>query len=87
MNAIFILADSLNRHFLPLYGNGWVQAPNISRLAARGVTFTNHYTGSAPCMPARRDLWTGCLEFPWRPWGACETFDEHLGALCEKSVY
>jgi len=81
-NAIIVLADSLNRHFLPLYGNDWVKAPNIERLAARGATFTRHYTGSAPCMPSRRELWTGCFEFPWRPWGSCEVFDEHVGALC-----
>ena len=83
-NAIVILTDSLNRHFLPMYGNTWVKTPNMDRLAERGVVFEQHHTGSAPCMPARRDLWTGNIEFPWRHWGSCETFDEHLGALCAK---
>lgn len=83
-NVLFILSDSLNRHFLPVYGNRWVKTPNIDRLAARGVVFTGHHTGSAPCMPARRELWTGCLEFPWRPWGSCEIFDEHVAALCRR---
>lgn len=85
VNVLFILADSLNRHFLPLHGNGWVRTPNIDRLAARGVVFTGHHCGSAPCMPARRELWTGNLEFPWRPWGSCEGFDEHLAALCARA--
>lgn len=82
MNVIFILSDSLNRHFLPIYGNTWVKTPNIERLAERCVVFDQHYTGSAPCMPARRDIWTGCIEFPWRGWGPREHFDEHIASLC-----
>lgn len=84
MNVVFVLTDSLNRHFLSLYGNDWVKTPNISRLAERGVAFEQHYTGSAPCMPARRELWTGNHEFPWRPWGCRELFDEHLALLCRQ---
>jgi arylsulfatase A-like enzyme len=69
MNVVFILMDSLNRHFLNTYGNEWVKTPNIDRLAARSVVFDKHYIGSMPCMPARHDIWTGKLEFLWRPWG------------------
>ena len=78
MNVICILMDSLNRHFLPLYGNEWVKTPNLDRLAERSVTFTSNYIGSMPCMPCRRDLWTGTLEFPWRPWGSLEPYDHPL---------
>ncbi len=84
-NVIFILTDSLNRHFLPIYGNDWVRTANIDRLASRGVVFERHYTGSAPCMPARRDIWTGCWEFPWRHWGSCEVFDEHVAAIASRA--
>ncbi len=83
MNVIFVLADSLNRHHLPIYGNEWVQTPHITRLAEQGVTFEQHYTGSAACMPARRDIWTGCIEFPWRPWGCREAFDDHVATLAK----
>lgn len=69
MNVIVILMDSLNSHFLKTYGNEWVKTPNIDRLAARSVLFDRHYIGSMPCMPARHDIWTGKLEFLWRPWG------------------
>lgn len=72
MNTVVILMDSLNRHFLSAYGNGWVHTPNIDRLAARSVVFDRHYIASMPCMPARHDLWTGNLEFLWRPWGPVE---------------
>ncbi|MBN1934201.1 MAG: sulfatase-like hydrolase/transferase [Anaerolineae bacterium] len=75
MKAILVLSDSLNRHFLPSYGNDWVQAPNIERFARMSVTFDNHWIGSAPCMPARRDLITGRLNFLEREWGGLEPFD------------
>ena len=35
----------------------------------------NHWLGSAPCMPARRDILTGRLNFLERGWGAIEPFD------------
>jgi len=41
-NVILILLDSLNRHFLPTYGNKWVKTPNIERLANLSVTFDQH---------------------------------------------
>lgn len=63
MKVIVILSDSLNRHYLPCYGNEWVRTPNIDRLAERSITFDNHWIGSAPCMPARRDMLTGRLNF------------------------
>jgi arylsulfatase A-like enzyme len=78
MKTIFILLDSLNRHYLPIYGNPWVRTPNIDRLAARGAVFENHYCGSLPCMPARRDMMTGRLNFLEGPWGPVEPWDDCL---------
>ena len=75
MKAVFILSDSLNRHFLSSYGNDWVKTPNIARFAKRSVVFDNHWTGSSPCMPARRDIITGRLHFLEREWGGLEPFD------------
>ncbi len=80
MNVIFILCDTLTRDKLSPYHQhqgqyGYIQTPNIERLAKRSITFTNHWIASAPCMPARRDLWTGRIEFPWRSWGPRESFD------------
>ena len=77
MNLLYITLDSLNRHFLPCYGNDWVQTPNIDRLAAR-VVFDHHYAGSLPCMSARREMWTGTEEFWWRWWGPLEPWDRTL---------
>ncbi len=75
MKAILIMSDSLNRHYLPIYGNRWVHAPNIERLARSSITCDNHWLGSAPCMPARRDMLTGRLNFLERDWGGIEPFD------------
>ncbi|HYF07328.1 MAG TPA: sulfatase, partial [Acetobacteraceae bacterium] len=75
MRLIFVLFDSLNRHALGPYGGQAVPTPNFDRLARRSVTFDTHYVGSLPCMPARRDLMTGRLNFLHRAWGPLEPFD------------
>ncbi len=85
MKAVFVLLDSLNRNYLPIYGNDWVQAPNISRLAAKGVVHDNHWLGSAPCMPARRDIMTGRLNFLERGWGAIEPYDRPFPRLLRRA--
>ena len=72
MRLIYILFDSLNRHALGCYGGREVATPNFDRLAKRAVTFDTHYVGSLPCMPARRDLHTGRLNFLHRAWGPLE---------------
>jgi arylsulfatase A-like enzyme len=85
MKAIFVLFDSLNRHYLPPYGNDWIQAPNFSRLAERTTTFDNCYVGSMPCMPARRELHTGRYNFLHRSWGPLEPFDESMPEILSKN--
>ena len=76
MKAVTVMFDSLNKHYLPPYGNQEVIAPNFSRLAKRCVTFDNFYCGSMPCMPARRELHTGRYNFLHRAWGPLEPFDD-----------
>ncbi len=78
MKTIFILMDSLNRHHMNAYGAGWIKTPNLDRLVKRGVVFDNHYCGSLPCMPARRELMTGRLNFLEAPWGPVEPWDDCL---------
>ena len=81
MRTIFVLFDSLNRASLEPYGGTTVKTPNFTRLARRCVTFDNHYVGSLPCMPARRDLHSGRLNFLHRGWGPLEPFDHSFPAL------
>lgn len=88
MKAILILLDSVNRKYLKAYGNEWVHTPNIDRLQERSVTFDNHWVGSAPCMPARRDMLTGRLNFLERNWGPIEPFDYTVTeALRSNNIY
>src|SRR5215204_4366358 len=75
MRAIFVLFDSLNRTAIGCYGANVVKTPNFDRFARRAVTFDTHFVGSLPCMPARRDLHTGRLNFMHRSWGPLEPFD------------
>ena len=85
MRAIMVLFDSLNRRFLPPYGNDWIHAPNFDRLADRTVTFDRCYAGSMPCMPARRELHTGRYNFLHRSWGPLEPFDDSVPQLLKQA--
>ncbi|MBN1581903.1 MAG: sulfatase [Anaerolineae bacterium] len=75
MKAIVILFDTLCRRFLSPYGSAKITTPNMVRLAEKSVVFDNHWIGSAPCMPARRELLTGRYNFLERGWGGMEPFD------------
>jgi len=77
-NAVVVLMDSLNRHLLGAYGGTEFATPNLDRFARDAVRFTQHYSGSLPCMPARHDLLVGSLDFLWRPWGSIEIWEEPI---------
>jgi arylsulfatase A-like enzyme len=75
MRVVFALFDTLNRRSLGCYGGTTVKTPNFDRLALRSVVFDNHYVGSLPCIPARREMMTGRYNFLHRSWGPLEPFD------------
>jgi len=58
-NIIFILADDLGYGDLGCYGQRYTQTPNIDRMAAEGMRFTQCYAGSCVCAPSRSVLMTG----------------------------
>ena len=58
-NIIFILADDLGYGDLSCYGQTKFKTPNIDLLAASGIRFTSHYSGSTVCAPSRATLITG----------------------------
>lgn len=58
-NVIYIMADDLGYGDLGCYGQKIIKTPNIDRMAAEGVRFTNHYSGSTVCAPSRCVLMTG----------------------------
>lgn len=58
-NIVFIVVDDMGWADLGCYGSRQIQTPNIDRLAAEGVRFTQAYSGCTVCAPARSVLMTG----------------------------
>jgi arylsulfatase A-like enzyme len=58
-NIIFILADDLGYGDLGCYGQETIRTPNLDRMAAEGMIFTDHYAGTCVCAPSRCSLMTG----------------------------
>ena len=58
-NIIFILADDMGYADPGVYGQKKFRTPNIDRLAAEGLRFTQGYAGAPVCAPSRCTLMTG----------------------------
>ncbi len=58
-NVVFILADDLGYADLHCYGGREPCSPNIDRIAAEGLRFTNGYANSSVCSPSRLAIATG----------------------------
>ncbi|HJF45570.1 sulfatase [Thermophilibacter provencensis] len=79
MRTVLVLMDTLRRDALGCYNpGGSARTPNLDAFSSEAVTFDNHWIGSAPCMPARRDIMCGRYNFLERPWGPIEPFDVTL---------
>ena len=58
-SILFILADDLGYGEVGCYGQTKIRTPNLDRLAAEGMRFTQHYSGSPVCASSRCVLLTG----------------------------
>jgi len=58
-NVIFILADDLGYGDLGCFGQAKIKTPNLDRMAAEGMRFTQAYAGTTVCAPSRCALMTG----------------------------
>lgn len=89
MRLIFVLFDSLNRLALECNGGTAIRTPNFNRLSRRAVNFDTHFTGSLPCIPARRDMHTGRLNFLHRSWGPLEPYDNSFPVMLrdQRQIY
>lgn len=58
-NVLFILVDDLGAMDLSCYGSRFHRTPNLDRLAAEGVKFTQAYAANPVCSPTRAALLTG----------------------------
>src|SRR3954465_8812126 len=58
-NILVIFADDLGASDLGVYGSSHIKTPNLDRLAASGLRFTQGYSAGAVCSPTRIALYTG----------------------------
>ena len=56
---VFLLVDDLGWKDLGCYGSTFYETPNIDRLAAQGMRFTNAYAACPVCSPTRASILTG----------------------------
>jgi len=73
-NILFILIDDLGWRDLACYGSAFYETPNLDRLAAEGMTFSDAYAACPVCSPTRASILTG--KYPavlgvtdWIDWG------------------
>jgi arylsulfatase A len=60
-NIVIILADDLGYGDLSCYGHPSIRTPNLDRMAAEGMRFTDFYVAACVCTPSRTALMTGRL--------------------------
>ncbi len=58
-NIVYIMADELGYYELGCMGSKLIQTPNIDRMAAEGMKFSQAMAGSSVCAPTRCCLMTG----------------------------
>ena len=58
-NIIFILVDDMGWKDLGVYGSTFYESPNLDKLAAQGMQFTDAYASSPVCSPSRSSIMTG----------------------------
>lgn len=63
-NVVVIYLDDLGYGDLSCYGSTAISTPNIDKLAAGGIRFTDGHASSSTCTPSRYAILTG--EYPWR---------------------
>lgn len=58
-NILFILSDDQGWHQAGCYGSSFYETPNLDRLAAEGMRFTDAYAACPVCSPTRASIMTG----------------------------
>ena len=60
-NILFMMADQQRQDSISTYPNSGAITPNLDSLAADGIMFTNSWTSTPSCTPARAAILTGLL--------------------------
>ena len=66
MNLVMLVSDTFRWDYLGAYGNDWIETPNLDRLAAESVIYTQAFGEGLPTIQARRVIMTGRPIFPFR---------------------
>jgi choline-sulfatase len=74
-SLLFVLSDEHSRRVLGCYGHTMIRTPNLDRLAAAGVRFTDAYSNSPICVPSRAALATGRHVHQIRFWDNAIPYD------------
>ena len=74
-NTVIILSDEHNRDIAGCYGDNVARTPNLDRLARDGVRFSNAYTNSPVCVPARASFATGRYPHQIGAWDSATPYD------------
>ncbi len=79
-NILFLCTDQQRADSLGCYGNDICQTPHIDSLAAEGVRFTQAFTPTSICTPARGSMLTGMMPHRHR---LLANFERNVGYLTE----
>lgn len=83
-NIIMIYADDLGYGDLGCYGHPTIRTPNLDRMAAEGMKFTEWYSAAPVCSPSRAALLTG--RYPVRSGITRVLFPNSEGGLQDSEV-
>jgi len=59
-NVVIIFCDDVGYADIGVFGAKGYETPNLDRMAAEGVKFTDFYAAASSCTPSRAALMTGC---------------------------